>query len=88
MRVYTFSQARQNFASVLKQASEEGEARIRRKDGSVFVIRPLTPTGSPLDVKGVAIGLSSEDIVSFVREGRERQTRLSGTRWRDGPHVS
>jgi len=72
MRVYTFSQARQNFASVLRQASEEGEARIRRKDGSVFVIRPLETDESPLDVRGVTLKLSADEIVSLVREGRER----------------
>jgi hypothetical protein len=33
MRVYTYSEARQNLADLLDQAAEEGEVRIRRCDG-------------------------------------------------------
>jgi len=42
MNVYTYSKARQNFASLLEQAVEEGEVRIKRKDGRIFVIKPET----------------------------------------------
>jgi prevent-host-death family protein len=40
MMVYTYSEARQNLASLLDKAAEEGEVRIKRKDGRVFVIKP------------------------------------------------
>ena len=36
MVVYTYSEARQNFASVLDKAVQEGEVRVKRKDGQVF----------------------------------------------------
>jgi PHD/YefM family antitoxin component YafN of YafNO toxin-antitoxin module len=36
MRVYTFSEARQNFASLLEKAEKEGVVLIKRKDGSLF----------------------------------------------------
>ena len=72
MTTYTFSEARQRFASVLEQAQAEGEVLIRRKDGSVFVIKPVSKTESPLDVEGVALGLSMDEIVDIVREVRER----------------
>ena len=40
MTVYTFSQARQRLAALLKQARQQGEVRIRRRDGQVFVVDP------------------------------------------------
>ena len=74
-KVYTYSEARQNLASLLDQATQEGEVRVRRKDGQVFVIKPETRTGSPLDVEGVDLGLTSAEIVQFINEGRrEYQT--------------
>jgi len=39
MRVYSCSQARQNLASLLDQAATEGEVRIKRKDGQMFVVK-------------------------------------------------
>lgn len=73
MKAYTFSEARENFASVLEEAEREGAVEIRRRDGSVFRIVPAPRAGaSPLDVKGVRTGLSSDELVALVREGRER----------------
>lgn len=72
MTVYTFSEARQNFASLLEKAKKEGKVLIKRKDGSIFEVLPITPKGSPLDVKGIDLGLDAEEIVSILRESRER----------------
>ncbi len=72
MRVYTYSEARRKLADLLKQASEKGEVRIRRKDGSEYVVRPRRSEGSPLDVPPVEAGVSAEEIVSAVRKSRER----------------
>ena len=72
MTTYTFSQARQNFASVLEQARKEGEVMIKRRDGSMFIIKPISKSKSPLDVKGVDLDLSKDEIVDIVREIRER----------------
>ena len=74
MRVYTFSEARQNFASVLELAQAEGCVQITRRDGGVFNIHPVTKAKSPLDVEGVSLGSSRSEIVSVVREGRELST--------------
>jgi hypothetical protein len=71
MRVYSFSEARQNFASVLDQAKREGSVGIRRRDGSTFIIQPAPAMGSPLDVPGVDLGVTTEEIVSYVRESRQ-----------------
>jgi prevent-host-death family protein len=40
MNEYTYSEARQKLASLLEQAAKDGEVRIKRKDGRIFVIRP------------------------------------------------
>ena len=70
--VYTYSEARQNLASLLEQAIRDGEVRVRRRDGQIFVIVPEAPEGSPLDVKGVDLDLSAEEIVEFIHEGRRK----------------
>ena len=70
MIVYTYSEARQKLATVLDQVLEQGEVRITRKDGQVFVIRPEPKEGSPLDVPGIDVELSADEIVQFVQEGR------------------
>ncbi len=72
MQVYTFSGARQKSASILEQASQDGEVLIRRRDGRSYILKPEKSQKSPLDVKSVDIGISATEIVDFVREGRER----------------
>ena len=42
MKVYTFSEARLNFASLLDEAQKEGAVRVTRRDGRAFTIQPAT----------------------------------------------
>ena len=73
MKSYSYSEARGNFATVLDEAERDGAVEIRRRDGSVFRILPLRNSqASPLDVKGVKVGVSAADLVTMVRKGRER----------------
>ena len=72
MKVYTFSEARQNFASVLDAAQKDGAVRVTRRDGRAFTIQPVKEAPSPLAVKGVKLERTREEIVAAVREGRER----------------
>jgi antitoxin Phd len=74
MTVYTYSEARQRLAALLQRAAKGAEVRIRRKDGRVFVIKPATAVESPLDVESVALDVTTDEIVAYVREGRERFT--------------
>ena len=71
MKVYTFSEARQKFASVLDHAQKEGVVRITRRDGRTFTVQPVVENTSPLAVRGVKLKLTRNDIVSLVRESRE-----------------
>lgn len=75
MNVYTFSEARQKLATVLEEAQRKGAVRIKRRDGSEFEIAPVRSQASPLDVEGVDLGLSAEEIVSALRETRARRDR-------------
>jgi PHD/YefM family antitoxin component YafN of YafNO toxin-antitoxin module len=72
MIIYTYSEAIQNLSTLLDNAQKEGEILIKRKDGSSFMVRPINYFKSPLDVDGVNLKLSSEEIVSSIREIRER----------------
>ena len=72
MRVYTYSEARQNLASLLDIAQRDGAVRIRRKDDQSFVLQPEVRSGSPLDVDPVSINVTADEIVRIVREGREQ----------------
>lgn len=70
MKIYTYSQARQSLAKLLDQASREGAVRVRRRDGRTFVIRPERSAKSPLDVEGVELGVTADEIVTFIRKSR------------------
>jgi antitoxin (DNA-binding transcriptional repressor) of toxin-antitoxin stability system len=70
MNTYTFTEARQKLASLLEQAARSGEVRIKRRDGQVFVIRPQKRKGSPLDVSGVDLNLTRDEILKSIQESR------------------
>jgi hypothetical protein len=70
MKIYTYSQARQSLAELLDQAWKDGAVRIRRRDGQTFIIRPDRSKKSPLDVDGVDLGITTDEIAEFIREGR------------------
>ena len=72
MQVYSYSEARQKLATVLKQAESTGKVIIRRKDGRTFALVPEESVFSPLDVPLIKANVTTEDIVDIVRAGRER----------------
>ncbi|MBX3289729.1 MAG: type II toxin-antitoxin system Phd/YefM family antitoxin [Acidobacteria bacterium] len=68
----TYSEKQENLSILLERASKQGEVRVKRADGQVFVIKPEKKKRSGLDVAGIDLGVSTEEIVAVVREGRER----------------
>ncbi len=68
----TYLETQENLSALLERAREEGEVRIKRTDGQIFVLKPEKPKRSALDVAGIDLGISTKEIVEFVREGRER----------------
>lgn len=74
MESFTYSNARQNLSRVLDTAMKRGEVKIRRSDGTSFIIRPerRVKSKSPLDIKGVkSTGISVKDVLVAIKEGRK-----------------
>lgn len=72
MQVYTCSQAEKNLAGLLDTACKTGEVVVKRADGELFVIKPQKRKCSPLNVPGIQANVNADEIVSFIRECRER----------------
>src|ERR1017187_6606539 len=85
MKVYNYSEARQQLAELLNRASREGGVEIRRRDGQAFLVRPAARSGSALDVPGIDAGLSRKEILELVRESRRSTGRLLH---KSAPHQS
>ena len=71
MKVYTYSEARQRLADVLNIARSE-EVMIKRRGGETFSIIFRKGKKSPFDVPGIKTKATTKDIISAVRESRER----------------
>ncbi|MBR4373096.1 MAG: prevent-host-death protein [Treponema sp.] len=73
MLVMTYSDARRNFSSLLNKVKVDGAAIVKRADGSRFKITvDEDEKKSPFDGIRSFANLSNDEIVSLVREGRER----------------
>lgn len=71
MRVFTYSEARKRLAEVLDLA-ENDEVVIKRRNGETFSLKRIRKTVSPLDIEGLKLDVSTTELVSAVRESRER----------------
>ena len=72
MKIYTFSEARQDFAAVLEQARRDGAVRIQRRDGQRFVLTPEVKADSALAVQGITLDhpISRDEVVATIQESR------------------
>lgn len=71
MRVFTYSEARKRLAEVLDLA-ENDEVVIKRRNGEIFSLKRIKKALSPLDIKGLKLDISTDELVAAVRESRER----------------
>ena len=72
MKVFTYSEARQNLSKLLDIAQKE-EVEIRRRDGAVFYLIPKKrKKKSPFDVRGLKTKVTTQNILDAIRESRER----------------
>lgn len=71
MRIYTYSEARQNLSELLALAENE-EVLIQRRDGKAFVVNFKPKSTSPFDVSGINTKASTKDILDAISESRER----------------
>jgi prevent-host-death family protein len=74
MKVYTYSEARQRFAEILNNARKE-EVIIRRRGGESFSIILKRNAKSPFDVPGIKTKASTRDILTAIRDSRERMAQ-------------
>ena len=81
MKVYTYSQARQNLSEVLNRSKSE-KVMIRRRGGDAFVVIPRKKQGSPFAVPGVKTRASTSDILAAVRESRSKGSQQRHSRRR------
>ena len=72
MKVYTYSQARQNLSEVLNRSKSE-KVLIRRRGGEVFAVVPEPRKGSPFDIPSIKTKATTADILAAVREVRSRK---------------
>ncbi len=71
MLVVTYSEARQNFASVLDKSKNDGAVLIKRADGSVFRISPEVSESSPFAGIKTLFDIRHDDIMQSLKESRE-----------------
>ena len=68
MLVVTYSEARQNFASIFDKAKEEGAVLVKRADGSVFRIIPEEEEDSPFEGVKTLFNMDVDDIQQVLRD--------------------
>lgn len=76
MKVYTYSEARQELAKLLEEARLDGEVGIKKRDGRMFILKPYSTKKSPLDVDGVDAKISLDDAKTAIIDSRYRDTDL------------
>ena len=70
MKEYTYSEARQRLASLLDRAQKEGAVRIRKRDGSKFILQPEKQSRSPLSVPSLKLSIGRDEIIEIIRSSR------------------
>ena len=72
MLIYNYSEARQKFSKLLEEAESNGKVLIRRKDGKMYALIPENGSASPLDVPSIKAEINTDEIVSIIRQSREK----------------
>lgn len=71
MLVVTYSEARQNSASILDKSKNDGAVLVKRTDGSVFRISPEVSESSPFAGIKTLFDIRHDDIMQSLKETRE-----------------
>ena len=71
MSVYVYADAIQKLSVLLEEAFQGKDVRIQRDDGQEFVIKPSSTLPSPLDVEGINLGITTDEIIDCIHEGRK-----------------
>jgi prevent-host-death family protein len=84
MKTYNYSDARQNFSTVLNTALKE-DVIITRRDGMKFKLISINnkkkELKSPLEsIKGIKTNIAMDEILEAIRQGREDREYKKETR--------
>lgn len=60
------------FSGFVGRAARDGEVQMKQTDETIFVPEPADELHSPLDVAGVDLPISTQEIIELIREERER----------------
>lgn len=72
MKVFTYSEARQNLSKLLILAQTE-EIEIRKRDGTLFSLKlKKKPATSPFDVPGIKTTATTQNILDAINASRSR----------------
>ena len=73
MRVYNYSEARQDLSAVLNTALIQ-DVIVRKQNGQRFKIIPMKENvnRSPFDVSGINTNISTEELVEILQQSRAR----------------
>ena len=71
MLVVIYSEARQNFASILDKSKNDGAVLVKRADGSVFRISSEVSESSPFAGIKTLFDIRHDDIMQSLKETRE-----------------
>jgi len=67
MTIYTLAQAKRNLAALLDEARSSGQVHIQDAEGQLYVLKPQRRGTSPLDVEGVPLALSLDELLAAAR---------------------
>ena len=71
MKIFTYSEARQNLSELLTMAQSE-EIEIRRRDGAIFILKAKKKrNASPFDVAGIKTSATTQNILDAVKASRK-----------------
>jgi hypothetical protein len=68
--IYSYERAKKSFDLVFKKASHDGKVTIR-KGNQLYILMPAIKNTSALDIKGINMGVTSQEIVQFIHESRK-----------------
>ncbi len=73
MSVYAYADAIRKFSVLLEEAFKGEDVRIQCDDGQEFIVKPASPLRSPLDVEGINLNITTDEIVDCIHEGRRNR---------------
>jgi hypothetical protein len=72
MPVYTYIDACQNLDKLMDEARQRSEVIIKTRNGDLFTLRFVPKKKSLSDLPDNDIALTRDEIMSYIREVRER----------------